>query len=93
MSVKDNKTVQVKIDKKVTDKVYQILDELGLTTTAAITMYFKRIVADGKIPFDVSLSEQERERIKNNIVRNEELLSLKEYITDESIEKWLDNED
>ncbi|MDN6724441.1 type II toxin-antitoxin system RelB/DinJ family antitoxin [Tetragenococcus halophilus] len=93
MSIKDKETVQVKIDKEVTDKVDQILDGLGLTTTAAITMYFKRIAADGKIPFDVSLTEQERERIKNNIVRNGELLPQKGYMTEESIEEWLNDED
>lgn len=62
MTAKEKKNVQVKIDKDTSDKVEQILEDLGLTITDAMAMYFRRIVADGKIPFDISLSDQEREK-------------------------------
>ena len=54
MVVKEKKRVQVKIDKDLADDTEAILSELGLNPTTAINMFYKRIVANGALPFNAS---------------------------------------
>ncbi|MCT3392672.1 type II toxin-antitoxin system RelB/DinJ family antitoxin, partial [Lentilactobacillus hilgardii] len=56
MAVKEKKRVQVKIDKDLADDTEAVLRELGLNPTTAINMFYKRIVANGALPFNASLS-------------------------------------
>ncbi|MCG0724625.1 DNA-damage-inducible protein [Lactiplantibacillus plantarum] len=57
MAVKEKKRVQVKIDKDLADDTEAVLSELGLNPTTAINMFYKRIVANGALPF-ISISLQ-----------------------------------
>ncbi|EKQ22454.1 major facilitator superfamily (MFS) benzoate transporter [Lacticaseibacillus paracasei] len=52
MAVKEKKRVQVKIDKDLADDTEAVLSELGLNPTTAINMFYKRIVANGALPFN-----------------------------------------
>ena len=60
MAVKEKKRVQVQIDKDLADNTEAVLSELGLNQTTAINMFYKRIVADGALPFTPALSEAEK---------------------------------
>lgn len=60
MDATDKKRIQVKIDKDLASDVEEVLDDLGLTPTTAITMFYKRIAGNGRIPFDVALTEEEK---------------------------------
>lgn len=64
MAVKEKKRVQVKIDKELADNTEAVLSQLGLNPTTAINMFYKRIVANGALPFNVSLSEEERANLR-----------------------------
>lgn len=64
MAAQEKQWVQVKIDKNLVDDVETILSELGLNQTTAINMLYKRIVANGALPFDVSLSETEKANLR-----------------------------
>lgn len=64
MAVKEKKRVQVKIDKDLADDTEAVLSQLGLNPTTAINMFYKRIVANGALPFNVSLSEEERANLR-----------------------------
>ncbi|WP_436696808.1 type II toxin-antitoxin system RelB/DinJ family antitoxin, partial [Lactiplantibacillus plantarum] len=55
MAVKEKKRVQVQIDKELADNTEAVLSQLGLNPTTAINMFYKRIVANGALPFNVSL--------------------------------------
>ena len=65
MAVKEKKRVQVQIDKELADNTEAVLSQLGLNPTTAINMFYKRIVANGALPFNVSLSEEEREAYRD----------------------------
>nr|WP_225424347.1 type II toxin-antitoxin system RelB/DinJ family antitoxin [Lactiplantibacillus modestisalitolerans] len=58
------KKVQLNIDSDLADETQAILDSLGLNQTVAITAFFKKIVADGGIPFDLKLNADQQNRLK-----------------------------
>ncbi|KGO22277.1 DNA-damage-inducible protein J [Oenococcus alcoholitolerans] len=64
MAVKGKKRVQVQIDKDLANDTEAVLSELGLNPTTAINMFYKRIVANGALPFNVSLSQEERANLR-----------------------------
>ena len=69
MSVRANQANQLKssafrIDKDLADDTEAVLSELGLNPTTAINMFYKRIVATGALPFNASLSEEERANLR-----------------------------
>lgn len=54
------KKLNINIDKNLAEETQSVLDELGLNQTTAIIMYFKQIVAKGKIPFSIELTDKQR---------------------------------
>ncbi len=48
-------TISVRTDKGLKDKVGRILEELGLNHSTAINMYYRRILAQQGIPFEVKI--------------------------------------
>lgn len=48
-------TISVRTEKGLKEKVGKILHELGLTHSTAINMYYRLILAEKGIPFDVKL--------------------------------------
>ena len=48
-------TMNIRIDKELKKETEAILSALGLTTSAAVTIFAKAIVRDGGIPFDLKL--------------------------------------
>lgn len=87
----DKKRIQVQIDKNLATETDQVLDKLGLTPTTLINMLYKRIVAEGKIPFEVSLTEDEKATI--DILKYSESLPVKEFKNSKEIQEWLDDPD
>lgn len=62
MTTKNNaqKQLQINIDQQLALKVQDILEQLGLTPTAAITLFYKRILAEGGLPFDLKLTPDQK---------------------------------
>lgn len=54
--LKKTENIQIRINKPLKDKVEFLLQELGLTTSQAITLFFKQVVDKNGLPFNVSLS-------------------------------------
>ncbi|TLQ28169.1 type II toxin-antitoxin system RelB/DinJ family antitoxin [Lactobacillus delbrueckii] len=54
------KRIQVQVDKSLADEGDAVLNELGLTPTTAITMFYKRLVSEGGLPFATHLTEYEK---------------------------------
>lgn len=65
MTNKDKKRVQIQIDKTLAIETEKVLDALGMSPTTLITMLYKRIAANGAIPFKVELTEEEIKAIRN----------------------------
>lgn len=56
----DKKRIQVVMDKQLSDDVNGILSDLGLNPSIVMNALYHRIEAEGKIPFDFSLTDEER---------------------------------
>ena len=46
--------LNLNIDAELKEQTLNVLTQIGLDFTTAINIYFKRIVRDNKIPFDLS---------------------------------------
>lgn len=55
MSTKER--LNVNLDKELKNQTADILKELGLDYTTAITIYFKQIVNKQKIPFEITTNK------------------------------------
>jgi DNA-damage-inducible protein J len=54
--------VRVRIDPQAKAEAEAVLEELGLTPTVAITMFYKQIVHQQRIPFAIALPGDENGR-------------------------------
>jgi len=91
MAVKEKKRVQVKIDKDLADDTEAILSELGLNSTTAINMFYKRIVANGALPFDASLNEEEKANLR--FIKATEDTPVTEFKNAKEVADWLSDPD
>jgi len=48
-------TVRTRVEPRLKEEAEEVLEELGLNPTAAITLYYEQIVKRHGIPFEVSL--------------------------------------
>lgn len=51
----DNKTqeVRLRVEPELKEQATEILEELGLTVSAAIRLFLKKVVETNSIPFDI----------------------------------------
>ena len=47
--------LNLNIDADLKEQTYNVLTQIGLDFTTAINIYFKKIVSDNKIPFELSV--------------------------------------
>lgn len=87
-SLKTN--INVKIDQDLVDATQSVLDELGLDQTTAIVMFYKRIVAEGGIPFDIKLTE--RQKAINKLQEAIKDIPVTELTDRKELQAWLDDE-
>lgn len=57
--MKTKKRLQVNIDEQLAKEVDDILDDLGMNPTTLVTALYKRVAAEGRVPFELKLSEVE----------------------------------
>ncbi|MDR3241709.1 MAG: type II toxin-antitoxin system RelB/DinJ family antitoxin [Lactobacillaceae bacterium] len=91
MALSDKKRIQVKIDSHLTEEVDDVLNTLGLSPTAVITALYTRIAANGGIPFDFKMTDQEliNQRLRSAL---NTLPVGSPITTDKGLEEWLDEE-
>ncbi|KRL05230.1 MULTISPECIES: type II toxin-antitoxin system RelB/DinJ family antitoxin [Liquorilactobacillus] len=89
MAVKEKKRVQVQIDKDLANKTEAVLSELGLNQTTAINMFYKRIVADGALPFKLALSEVEKANL--GFLKATKDIPVTEFKDTKEIADWLND--
>ena len=65
-------SVNVKIDSEVKDGASELLGLMGLDMTTAIEMFFRQVIAKGRIPFDIEMPElSQKQRILLNEQKND----------------------
>ena len=61
MTQTTKKRIQVQVNRSLANEGDAILNELGLTPTTAITMFYKRLVAQWGLPFAAELTQREKD--------------------------------
>lgn len=90
MKTKEKGRIQVGIDKELKENAEQILEELGLNATTAITILYKQVVSRGEFPMEIKLSEEEKHAIKlRQLAQN---MPVQLLDTHEKLNEWF-NED
>ncbi len=56
-------TLTVRLDPEVKKQAQKVLNKLGITTSQAVTMYFKQISMENGLPFRAHIPNEETERI------------------------------
>lgn len=85
------KKIQANVDPNLALEADNIFSDIGLTTTAAINIFLKKVVATGGIPFDLKqTAEQKASRELVEAIHS--YIPKKEAKTTKDIEDWL-NED
>ncbi|QVJ96483.1 type II toxin-antitoxin system RelB/DinJ family antitoxin [Mycoplasma mycoides subsp. capri] len=57
-------SLSIKIDKDLKQQAETIFKELGLTTTQAITLFFKATIKQNHLPFELEFNEETLQAIK-----------------------------
>lgn len=83
--------IQIQVDQNLKDDVEEVLNNLGMTPTTAVTMLFKRIVATDSYPVDLSLTE--REKATNELMNTVEKLPVNKISSKEEALRWLENDE
>ncbi|WEV44198.1 type II toxin-antitoxin system RelB/DinJ family antitoxin [Lactobacillus sp. ESL0684] len=81
------KRIQVQLDQTIADNATMVFEELGINPTTAITLFYSRVAAEGKLPFDVALTERE----KANLALTDAFKGLpnEEIATDQELKDWI----
>ena len=79
-------TVRARVDGQLKHEVEEILSEIGLSTSQAITLFLKRIKYEKGIPFELKVPNvvtlQAMEEAKSN---DGEIVSLDEFLKEKSL--------
>lgn len=85
---KEKKRLQINIDGELAEQSETVLDSLGLNYTTVVTAMLKRLVATNGVPFDLSMTEAEVEKVAmERLVKG---IPVVELSTDQDLEKWFD---
>lgn len=87
----DQKKLQVNIDKELAQNVDAILDSLGMNPTVLITALYKRVAAQGEIPFPLALTDREKALI--GLAKAIDRVPSKHLNTPEDLAEWLENDE
>ena len=88
---REKKRIQVQIDKDVADKTEAIFADLGMTPTTAINLFYKRVIGNNGMPFEVSLTAREQD-IKD-IQDYSKFVPSEHLDTPEKLAEWLNDDD
>lgn len=64
-------TINARIDLNCKKEAQEVLEKLGLSMSGAIEMFFKQIVLQQGLPFDVKLPNQDTARAMEELEANE----------------------
>lgn len=83
--------IQIQVDQNLKDSVEEVLNNLGMTPTTAVTMLFKRIVATDSYPVDLTLTD--REKATNELMNTVEKLPVNRINSQEDALRWLEEDE
>ncbi len=60
--------VNFRIEAKVKQEAENVFYDVGLTMSDAINIFFRKCIAEGGIPFEVKMSPEEQERLRQRCI-------------------------
>lgn len=87
MTTAEKGKLQVQMDRELLEDGKAVLDAFGLTQSNFITMVYKRLVAERKLPFDNTLTDSENDKL--TILMAARKQTVKRLDTPEKLEEWL----
>lgn len=85
------KRIQVQVNKDLANQGDAVLSKLGLSPTTAITMFYKRLVAEGGLPFSTQLTQREKDELEIQQLAKD--IPVEYLDTPEKIQKWIEKDD
>jgi len=73
MSIKTEK-INARIEPDLKLEVEAILKKLGISTTEAVTMFFRQIVMNKGIPFDVRIPNRKTRKVLKEVTKRKGLI-------------------
>lgn len=83
--------IQIQVDQSLKENAEEVLNSLGMTPTAAVTMLFKRIVATDSYPVDLTLTD--REKAGNELLKTVNDLPVRDIKSKDEAMKWLSDDE
>lgn len=91
MSSIAKKRIQVQVDNSIAEEGDAILAKLGLTPTTAITMFYKRLIAEEGLPFSTSLTPREKDELQ--IQKLTQNLPTEDLDDPNNLKDWIEKDD
>lgn len=70
--------IKTRIEPELKDEAEQVLKELGLTTTQAIALYYRQILMNKGLPFDVKIPNKETLTVFENTDKGKDLIEYED---------------
>lgn len=85
------KRIQVQVNRSLANEGDAILERLGITPTTAITMFYKRLVAENGLPFSTKLTKREENELA--IQKMTASWPVEDLDSSEKIKAWIDKDE
>lgn len=59
-ATKNKKRIQVQVDRTLYEDSNRVLDDIGISQSTLINALLKKVVAEGRVPFDLAQTKSER---------------------------------
>lgn len=86
-ATKGKKRIQVQVDQDLYDDVNEVLADIGISQATLIKALLKKVVAEGKVPFELSQSNEDQLNFK--IAREVRTSNIPEIKDQQAAERYL----
>jgi len=84
------KKVQINIDRELADEAEAVFEDIGLNQTIALTAFYKKVVAEGGMPFDLKQTpEQKANRRLREALKG---IPVQKLENRKQVEAWFEDE-
>ncbi|EHO47569.1 type II toxin-antitoxin system RelB/DinJ family antitoxin [Lentilactobacillus kisonensis] len=84
---KDKKRIQVQVDRDLYNDSNEVLNDIGISQATLINALLKKVVAEGRVPFELSQSKEER--LSFEIAREVRKANIPEIKDPEAAKRYL----
>lgn len=84
-------SIHVRVEPKIKEEAERILNNLGMTSAEAITIYLRQIILNCGIPFEIKMPQFSNEMLEAIEEANEMEKSPENYTSFESVEAFMED--